>query len=701
MSGTLPLDMTLLLAAAAYRTAPTAEAWEALLLGLQRQPYATRFLDGHAGPPERLAVSGDGTCAAASTEDRITVWDLATGKVRAGIRVQGARPAVHALTPGCGALALGLKDGTVQIWNLGRSPVQRWSASGSGKPVSAIAMGARHGRVAASDLGGRLVLLSLDTGQLAAEIPESRGFSAKVLRFDEGGTVLAGVSERNVVRRWSADALVARGEPVTCLGEGFRVALSSDLNRCAVAGDPPGGATVTNLSGPKAPEAHLGGPWIVALDFTHDGRSLITAVQGGAIQVWDLTSAKRDAAGSPAAPTLPSARPAAVLAEHRMDVTTVAASPDGRFVSGARDGKVIVWRLSPAARLVKEIPNRTEEFAEAALDSSLRRMATANANGDLYLADLDPPAAPAPAGSAGERVSALAIREPDAEIFAATATGDVVAFEPGSRRRRLFAKRRQERIERLRFDAAGSRLAAVSENGTVIVWNVAGGKLLAAFPGGKPRKGRAGGITASVDIAFDPEGNRLASVHGDPQAFLWTWTGSGFRYDPFPLKPASYFTAVAFGPGGSRIALGTGIYEGSIALFDALNTKPPAALPAGHHEMDVTALAFSPDGRLLLSGGFDATVSLWDFAARRRIGDAYRVPGPVDLVAFAPNGLAAAAVTDGGTVVRWDLDPAHWLEMACRVANRDLSAEERIRLLGSPGGEPACPALPDKSRAAR
>jgi WD40 repeat protein len=75
------------------------------------------------------------------------------------------------------------------------------------------------------------------------------------------------------------------------------------------------------------------------------------------------------------------------------------------------------------------------------------------------------------------------------------------------------------------------------------------------------------------------------------------------------------------------------------------------------HVGPVSGVAFCPDGRGLLSVGWDGIARLWDGRVGR-MNTAYQWElGRLLSLAIAPDGMTAAAGAEGGMMVVWDLDP--------------------------------------------
>src|SRR5262249_40048764 len=111
-----------------------------------------------------------------------------------------------------------------------------------------------------------------------------------------------------------------------------------------------------------------------------------------------------------------------------------------------------------------------------------------------------------------------------------------------------------------------------------------------------------------------------------------------FRYQPAEC-PDWMFPAVAYSPDG-RLLL-TGGYAGGGATFWDADTGMPQGAPLRHSgQPDIFAegVAFSPDGRRALTGNSNWDAQIWDVAARRPVGPPVRTGGRNFCAAFSPDG---------------------------------------------------------------
>lgn len=109
-------------------------------------------------------------------------------------------------------------------------------------------------------------------------------------------------------------------------------------------------------------------------------------------------------------------------------------------------------------------------------------------------------------------------------------------------------------------------------------------------------------------------------------------------------------TAVAWSPDGGQVAVGE---VGGAVRVQRVGDAEDRGILLGRHDAEVWAIAFSPDGRWLVSASGDRTACVWDAGG---VGPRIRLEGhegPVYGVAVAPDGGTVATASRDGTVRLW------------------------------------------------
>ncbi|MEZ5900352.1 MAG: caspase family protein [Hyphomicrobiaceae bacterium] len=206
------------------------------------------------------------------------------------------------------------------------------------------------------------------------------------------------------------------------------------------------------------------------------------------------------------------------------------------------------------------------------------------------------------------------------------------------------------------------------------------------------------GIVRSV--AFFRSANRLVSAGDDKLIRIWDLATSKtefvLRGQIGPGKEGS-ITALAISPDDRWLAAGgwfsaDGAFEpccGDVRLYDLAHRKQ-VALFKGHTDA-LTSLAFSPDGRLLLSGSADGSAILWDVENRTALKTfASQKKVSVTSIGFAEVGATAVTADADGVVRLWNISdgtPKREYHLNARVTTLAISPQSELIVAGLANGE--------------
>ena len=565
-----------------------------------------------------VAVSLDGKYIVSASDDKTArVWEIATGKEIARMAHDGPVN-FAAFSPDGKYVVSGSADKTVRVWE-----------AGTGREIS---------RMTHDDL-------------------------VTTVAFSPDGKYVVSGSADKTVRLWEATtgtevARMTHDGRINCL------AFSSD-GKYVASGSDDGTARVWEANTGKEISRMTHDLVVLSVVFSPDGKYVASASADRTARVWDATSGQEIARMT-----------------HDDPVYTVAFSPDGKYVvSGSFDNTIRVWEaatgrevthISHTGRIVSVIFTPDGRYIVSAGSDGTARMWEAATGKEIARMTHD------------SLVVSVAYVPGSQLIVSGSADGTVRVWEP-SIGQEIAHLTHDDLIRAAAISPDGRYIVSVSNDRTARVWNPANGQEIARIPYGQRvisvaispdssyvALGTSSGSIHVLEIAtgkeissmkqdanvwsvaFSPDGKHIISGSFDHTARVWeSRTGT----EVARMTHGDVVYTVAFSPDGKYVMSGGcekvnsngDCSQGSARVWEAKTGKEIARMT---HADNVVSVAFSPDGKYVVSGSWDGTARVWETVTGKEVARMTH-NGLVASVVFSSDGKYVASA-GGNNAELWD-----------------------------------------------
>ncbi len=592
-----------------------------LLWELAHEDHARLSFDAGTNGVTCLSLSANGKHLAWSGADGVLrTLDTETGQASV-LSSDMERVNKLAFSPNHRWLAAGCANGTVKLWELG-SWRERKSLSRHAANVSYLAFDPSGTQLISGSDDRTIRLWDLASPGKFEELTNPENGSNYSISPD--ATMLAGYGGlNNTVRFWKLGSKAQRLPDLPPQkGIILAVAFSPD-SRTAIISAHDSLVLRWDLPSLKPLVTYYQKVLVRHLALSTDGKTLATAGSDNLVKVWDAESGHE----------------LRTLRGHTSEISQLAISADGKtLVSVSLDNRVKVWPI--AANEEKNLLPHSGIVVYAAVSPDGRTLATSDPNFfTVRLWDL-----------ASRRSTSFLTNDKanltfssDGKWFALARFSGAIEFWNCT----AWPYREGPTIvsgfavgNHLSFSPDGKIFAFRGTNNTVVLWDVAGQRLIGHLPNH---------TTPYCATAFSRDGEIIATG-SDKQIRFWEIKSQRLlaAFD----GQHSDIRSLSFSPDGRLLAAASGDTE--VRLWDVSDrTRPRPLLPLKGHTAFVAAVAFSPDGKTLATGSFDSTLKLWNLALGQEIATLRGHSAVVQSLAWSPDGQTIFTGSGDATVRIW------------------------------------------------
>lgn len=484
---------------------------------------------------------------------------------------------------------------------------------------------------AVGDTSGQILVVRTADNHVEARLTGNTG-AVTSAKFSPDGQWIAASSYDGTVRLWN---LATKDGKVLCghLSQTNDVAFNP-TGRLLASTSNDGHVVVWDLTTFTAAEDFAGGAnagRALAVEFSRDGSLLAASYENGGVVI-------RHTANWDALP----------IAADRKDIVGISFSADGKWIATAGvEGALDIWTTATGAK-VSSITDHPTKLWKVRFSPDGRLLAAASWDGAArfwngqtfqYLGSID---------GNDHWVNDIAF-SPDSSLLAtadqagATRVWSIDIMMP------MFYAIRDTTTETLigRYSPDGSAFVSGGRDRYARLYQV-------DALGGFKYQCRVSHADWVFSVAFSPDGKTVISAgtsQGKSDNVIQLWSAAGCTPQPAIPVGSALVDSLAVSPDGKWIAWGSA--TGQIWLVDLGAGNKQIKLD-DHHTGPINALDFSPDGKLLASGGQDARVAIWSVDDKMFLRGLSGHRQEIEAVRFTPDGKRVASAGADGVILLWD-----------------------------------------------
>ncbi|MCG9130536.1 PD40 domain-containing protein [Candidatus Poribacteria bacterium] len=340
--------------------------------------------------------------------------------------------------------------------------------------------------------------------------------------------------------------------------------------------------------------------------------------------------------------------------------TFVIFAPDGTTYATVGDVNTVHLSDGKTGKHKIMLTGHTKRVSCAAYSPDSKTIATGSYDGTIRLWDVTTGTHKTTLSSDKESVTSIGYSPDGNTIVCGAGNGDVQLWDTRTMKLKSTFTGHTKRTKSVVYSPDGNIIATASSDGTVRLWDAATGQAKATLIGYMR-------INAA---AYAPDSKTIVTGNQDGMVHFWD-VSTGELKNTFTGDRGIIFD-IKYSPDGKTIAV-VSSYNDRVLLRDAKTGKHKATLEhfglidtifllLQNREYDINSIAYSPDGKTIVTGGDyytveKGTVYLWDARVGIRKRVIFKGPGAVYTVVFSKDGKRIIATGDWKNKVRvWDAE---------------------------------------------